>query len=180
MSAPMAKRTHRLPMWAQILLTIVGIGVVLVLVLLYGPREGETDNITGDAIATPTVSVVSSIESTTLKQQFVFKGVNITLNNAALAKSFSDDRKHNGTYTLRVMANTENTSKEVLGIDYTSVVVLVLPSGQTVAPKLVSVKPTQLPGVPQTGFFDFPLNETIPLAQLHIRFGTTDMSLAGQ
>lgn len=179
MSTPMVKK-RRLPVWAQIALTIVVIGIVLAFVLLYAPREGDTDNITGDYAATPTVSVTNSIETARLKQQFDFNGVHISLSQATVATAFSDDHKRNGTYTVRVMANTENRGKEVLGINYTSVVSLILPSGQTVPAKLVSVKPAQLPGQPQTGFFDFPLNEKIPLAQLHIRFGTMDMSLAGQ
>ncbi|HTK08056.1 MAG TPA: hypothetical protein VL485_12865 [Ktedonobacteraceae bacterium] len=179
MSTPSAKKT-RLPVWAQVILTIFVVGIVLVLVLLFGPREGDTDNVTGDYAETPTVSVTNSIETAMLKQQMDFQGVHITLNSATLAEKFSDDRKRAGTYTLRVLANTENTGKEVVGINYTSVVSLVLPSGQTVAAKLVSIKPTQLPGVVQTGFFDFPVSSKIPLAQLHIRFGTTDIPLAGQ
>ena len=56
---------------------------------------------------------------------------------------------------------------------------LILPSGVLVPIKLVSIKPAQLPGVVQTGFFDFPLDSKIPLSQLHMRFDTVDIPLAG-
>jgi hypothetical protein len=171
---------NRLPVWAQIILTIFVISIVVLLVLLFGPREGDTDNVSGDYAVPPTVGISNIIEASSLNQGFDFQGVHITLDSATLAGKFSDDRKPAGSYTLRVLADTKNAGEEVVGVNYISEVRLILPSGQVVAPKLVSIKPTQLPGVDQNGFFDFPLNSKISLAQLHLRFGTTDFSLGGQ
>ncbi len=179
MSTQPAKKT-RLPLWAQIILTIFVCAIVLILVLLFGPREGDVDNVSGDYAVPPTVGITNVIEATNLNQQFNLRGVQITLNTATLAGKFTDDRKINGIYTLRVLADTKNPGKDVIGINYTSIVHLILPSGQEVPIKLVSIKPAQLPGVVQSGFFDFPLNSKIPLSQLHVRFDTVDIPLGGQ
>jgi hypothetical protein len=175
---PSAKKT-RLPVWAQIILTIFSCCIVVILVLLFGPREGDTDNVSGDYAATPTVGITNIVETNTLNHQFDFRGVQISLTTVTLASKFTDDRKLVGTYTLRVLADTKNPGQDVIGIDYTSVVHLILPSGAVVPIKLVSIKPAQLPGVVQTGFFDFPLDSKIPLSQLHMRFDTVDIPLAG-
>ena len=176
MSTSTVKKT-RLPKWAQVILALFVIAIILILALLFGPREGDTDNVSGDYAATPTVGISNVIEEVTLNHQFDFKGVQVSLNSATLAGKFTDDRKRVGQYTLRVLATTKNPGKDVLGVDYTALVHLVLPSGQMVAAKLVSIKPAQLPGVVQSGFFDFPLDNKVPLSQLNLRFGTTDVPL---
>src|SRR6266700_5546685 len=107
MSTPSIKKT-RLPIWAQIILAIFSCCIVVILVLLFGPREGDTDNVTVDYAATPTVGITNVVETNTLNHQFDFRGVQISLNTVTLAGKFTDDRKRIGTYTLRILADTKN------------------------------------------------------------------------
>jgi hypothetical protein len=47
----------------------------------------------------------------------------------------------------------------------------VLPDGQSISPKLVSLAPLFLPGGSQSGFFDFPVNAQVVLSTLMLKMG---------
>ncbi len=154
--------------------TALGVAVILlvtILALRYAPPEGEANNTSGDLPATPTVVVTNLVSSIDIQRQIVYRGVNLSLKKAMLATKFSNDHKRSGNYTLRVLVDTKNSGQDVVGIDYASLVRLVLPDGKTVATKLISVKSIELPDHPQSGFFDFPLaTDQVSLAQLQLCF----------
>ncbi len=145
--------------------------LITILAVLYAPPEGESNNASGDLpLGTPTIVVTNQLNSVAINRDIEFQGVHISLKDVTLAKKFSDDRKRNGNYTLRIGANAINKGKSVLGINYASLVYLVMPDGKKVPTKLISIKADALPGQEQTGFFDFPLSTPISLPDLKVSF----------
>lgn len=165
-------RKKRRPISSRIgvLIAIATIMIVVILVLFYAPPESDSNNVTGDLPATPTLGITNLVETVDMNYVFQYKGVDITITKAMIATNFSDDRKRGGTYTVRVMAKTENKGQNPTGIQYADIVHLALPDGTVIAPKRVSVKPLDMPGRPQTGYFDFPISTKIPLSSLTLRF----------
>jgi hypothetical protein len=153
---------------------LIGVGIIFLMVLgalFFAPPEGDSNNVTGDLPDTPTVSITNLTNTLTMNHAFTYQNVQITVTKAMLATKFSDDRKRGGVYTVRVMVHTENKGQSVVGIQYASLARLVLPDGEVIAPKLVSIHPAELPGQPQTGFFDFPVSRQVDLSSLALRFG---------
>jgi hypothetical protein len=149
------------------------IALVVFLALRYAPPEGETNNVSGDLPATPTVGITNLQQTTVVKRGVFYRGVQIYVTDVLLASKFSDDRKRSGTYTIRVLLQTKNSTQIPVGIDYATIVRLVLPSGQTIEPKYVSIKPVELPNRSQSGFIDFPAAQPIDLSSLTLRFDST-------
>lgn len=152
----------------------IGIGIIAILVVLafFAPPEGESNNVTGDQEATPTVSITNLMGTLAVNRGIDVQGVHITIAKVMQATKFSDDRKRLGTYTVRVLVQAKNTGQSPIGVSYDSLVRLVLPSGQVIQPKYISVKPVLLPNVSQSGFFDFPTSTSLSLSTLQLRFGT--------
>ncbi|GCE13322.1 hypothetical protein [Tengunoibacter tsumagoiensis] len=151
----------------------LGVAIIILVTFLavrYAPPEGEANNTTGDLPETPTVTVTNLLDQVNLKHEVDFQGVHITLSQAMLATHFSNDRKRAGTYTVRIMAQTKNNGSQAVGIDYAQLLDLILPDGSKVKSKYISIKAIQLPDSPQSGFFDFPVNEQVPLADLKLQF----------
>ena len=145
--------------------------LITILAVLYAPPEGESNNVSGDLpLGTPTIVVMNRLDSVAVNRTIEFKGVHITIKDATLATKFSDDRKRSGKYTLRVKADAINKGKSVLGVAYESLVYLVMPGGERVSTKLISIKADALPGQLQSGFFDFPLSMPVSLSDLKIMF----------
>jgi hypothetical protein len=145
--------------------------IITILAVLYAPPEGESNNASGDLpLGTPTIVVTNQLDSVTINHNIEFQGVHISLKNAILAKKFSDDRKRNGNYTLRIEANAINKNNSVVGIDYASLVYLEMPDGKKVPTKLISIKADALPGQLQSGYFDFPLSMPVSLSDLKVIF----------
>jgi len=86
---------------------------------------------------------------------------------------FSDDRKPLGKYTVRVLIHEQPDAsvQAPMGIKYDSLVHLILPGGQSIAPKLISLPPVVLPQETKDGFFDFPVSSQVPLSSLTLRLG---------
>lgn len=145
--------------------------LITILAVLYAPPEGESNNASGDLpLGTPTIVVTNQLDSVAINRDIEFQGVHISIKDAKLAKKFSDDRKRNGNYTLRIAASAINKSNSVLGINYASLVYLVMPDGKKVPTKLISIKADALPDQVQNGYFDFPLSAPVPLSDLKIHF----------
>ena len=145
--------------------------LITILAVLYAPPGGESNNVSGDPpLGTPTIVVTNQLDSVAINRAIEFKGMHITIKDATLATKFSDDRKRNGKYTLRVKADAINKGNSVLGVDYASLISLVLPGGERVSTKLISIKPNALPGQLQSGFFDFPLSTPVSLSDLKVFF----------
>lgn len=145
--------------------------LITILAVLYAPPEGESNNASGDLpLGTQTIVVTNKLDSVAINRDIEFQGVHISIKDATLAKKFSDDRKRRGNYTLRVKADAINKSNSVQGIDYASLVYLVMPDGTKVPAKLISIKADALPGQLQSGYFDFPLSTPISLSDLKVIF----------
>jgi hypothetical protein len=162
----------------------IGVAIIALAVFLalrYAPPEGEANNVTGDLPATPTVSITNLQQTVVVKRDISYKGVQIYVTDVMLASKFSDDRKRSGTYTIRVLLQTKNSAQVPIGIDYASITRLVLPGGQTIEPKYVSVKPVELPNRPQSGFIDFPVAQPVDLSLLALRFDSaTEVPFSGK
>jgi len=145
--------------------------LITILAVLYAPPEGESNNVSGDSPpGTPTVVVTRQLDSTVINRAIEFQGINLAIKDAKLATKFSDDHKRNGVYTLRIEVDAINKGNSVLGVDYASLVYLVMPDGKKVPTKLISIQADALPGQLQSGFFDFPLSTPVSLSDLQIIF----------
>lgn len=158
--------------------TIIGITVIVLAalsIIISGPREAEHDTLFGDE-PTPTIQVTSLLEKANVNRAIDYQGVHVAFGQVMLAKKFSNDRKsvgNVGKYTVRVFIDTKNNSQSSIGIEYASLIYLVLPNGDRISPKLLSVKAAELPGQGQSGFADFPVAEQVSLATLKIQFNST-------
>ncbi len=152
----------------------LGAAIILLITILavrYAPPEGESNNASGDLpLGTPTIVVTKQLDSIAINRDIEFKGVHIAIKDAILATKFSDDHKRNGNYTLRVEVDAINKENSVLGVDYASLVYLVMPDGKKVSTKLISIKADALPGQLQSGFFDFALSTPASLSALKVNF----------
>lgn len=172
---PSKKRNwfSRIPPRVRVILAVgvIATAVVLALLGVLGPREGESDNVTGDLAITPTVVITNQVDAININRSVTVSGLQLTLTKATEATKYSNDRKRAGTYTVRVMVHAQNNGSQPVGVPYDSTVRLVLSDGQVVAPKYISVLPATLPGKSQDGFFDFPVSTRVPLSSLTLRFG---------
>lgn len=148
----------------------VGIGIIALLVVFsfFAPPEGESNNITGDPATVPTVSITNLVSSQPVNRIVTIDRVQISILSVLQARKFSDDRKRIGAYTIRVKVQTKNTQPVPVGIDYASRVRLVLPTGEVLVPKYISVKPVDLPMQGQGGYFDFPVSTSVSLSALQL------------
>jgi hypothetical protein len=167
------KKRPRLSHRAQVIIALVIIGVAVVFAF-FAPSEGDSNNITGDTIPS-TLTVTNLVASMTVKRSFDYNHVYITIVNVLQANKFSDDRKRNGTYTIRVhlTAQTDKGQQSPVGIDYSGISRLRLADGRLIAPKLVDMSPNVLPNQTYTGFMDFPVDSEVNLPGLALQLGNS-------
>ena len=160
----------------QVALALVAISFAVV-VSFFLPKESDPNIGLVNDSTTPTVGVTSPVGMLMINHTVNFHNVHFTVQKAEEAGAFSDDRKRSGNYTVRVYVHTvpDNQVQTAEGIDYASLVHLILPDGQTISPKLTSLLPVVLPGQPGDGFFDFPLAGQLPLTSLSLRLGNDTM-----
>jgi hypothetical protein len=169
------KKRAFLPRRTGTIIAIVVIVLAAISVIASGPREAEHDSLFG-ADPTPTLVVSNLLSKATLHQSLTYQGVHVAFTQALLATTFSDDRKsvgNVGKYTVRIMMSTSNNNQSPVGVDYASLIHLILPNGDKISPKLSSVNAAELPGRPQSGFIDFPVSEKVDLATLKLQFENT-------
>lgn len=156
MSQAPAKKRPLLSYRLRVILFLVGIAVLVVLTLLYAPRERDSANVTGDAIPI-TVTVTNPLGSLTVNRGVDFQSAHITVTRVIQASSFSDDSKRGGKYVVRVelMAQNKSNPQTAIHIDYPSQSRLQLANGQLVMPRLISISPSILPHSTASGFIDF-------------------------
>jgi hypothetical protein len=169
---------RRLSPRTKAILGVLIILIITIIAVLYAPPEGEANNVTGDLPQTPTVVTVNQISAWPIQQSVNLSGLQVSIKSAVLATKFSDDRKRAGTYTLRVLVDTQNTTHNALGYPFDTNVHLILPDGQSVPTKLISLTASSLPQQAQSGYFDFPLQQPVELEQLKLQFaGNSDDTL---
>ena len=172
-TTPIAKKRSlfaRIPPRVRTVLALIVIAIAVVLAF-HGPSEGESDNATGDPAFVPTVGITNQVDALTVNKSVVVQGLHLTVSQVTEAAKFSDDRKRAGNYTVRVMMHTKNSTSQPIGIQYDSYLKLVLPNGQQIAPKYISLLPSTLPNGTRDGYADFPLESQVPLSSLTLRFG---------
>lgn len=167
----MAQIKTKRPLLSHRAKIILALGIILFFVVLsfFLPSEGDSDNVTGDSAVTPTVSITNPVETLTVNRAADVNGIHMTVTHVQEAAAFSDDRKHGGKYTVRVNVHTLNSGQAPVGIDYSSQVRLILPGGQVIAPKYITIAPVALPNQQQDGFFDFPVTSQVDLPSLALR-----------
>ncbi len=150
---------------------VVAIIVVVALFMFYSqfpsanPAKGTFNDFT-TPIATPN-NLVSSVM---VNRSVTVSGLQLTITQVQQAGSFSNANKHSGRYTVRVYLETHNAGQEPADVDFVNRMRLLLPNGQAIAPQVLSIYPLTLPKASQTGFIDFPLQNTVQLASTMIRF----------
>jgi hypothetical protein len=150
---------------------VVAIISVIVLFMVYShfpaanPAKGTFSDFT-TPIATPN----DPISSLTVNRSVTVSGLQLTITKVQQAGSFSDVSRHSGRYTVRVYLETHNSGEEPADVDFVGRMRLVLPDGQAVAPQVLSIYPLTMPKASQAGFIDFPLQNTVQLAGVMVRF----------
>ena len=160
-------------------LTVIAIAVVL---SFLSPIKEQDPNIglINDP-ATATAVMTNPVAALTLSRGADFREIHLTVTKVEEAGAFSDDNKRNGLYTVRVQVHVQPavTMQSPAGYDYASLARLVLPGGQTVAPKLLSLLAVVLPNQPEDGFIDFPVMTRLPLSSLALRLGNNTLVAFG-
>ncbi len=151
---------------------LAGIALMVIIVVFLFPRERDSTIVVGDTVG-PTVAATNFVSTLVVNRGFEYNNVHYTVARVTQASAFSDDHKRAGVYTVRVtmLAHSDSSLQNPIGINYPSLVRLVLPDGQSISPKLVSLAPLFLPGGTQSGFFDFPVNSQVVLSTLMLKMG---------
>jgi hypothetical protein len=172
MSEPQKKKRFQLSGRARIIAALAVITLLVVIVVFFFPRERDSTIVIGDTVG-PTVTAKNLVSTLTVNHSFDYNNVHYTVARVSQASAFSDDHKPAGVYTVRVemQARSDSSLQAPIGIEYPTLVRLILPDGQSISPKLVSLSPLILPGGSQSGFFDFPVNTQLDLSTLVLKMG---------
>ena len=160
----------------RVTLALVVIGLSVVLVLLGGSREADPTVGLGTDPNPPTVGITNPVATLLVNHDTTYRDVHITVTKVQEATAFSDDRKHDGLYTVRVNIHLQPDASlhSSLGINFASLVSLMLSDGQVVAPKLLTIYPVILPQKATDGYVDFPISTSVNLGSLTLRIGPTN------
>ena len=172
MSQTQNKKRVNLSPGVRVTLALAGIALLVIIVVFLFPRERDSTIVIGDTVG-PTVTATNFVGTLAVNRSFDYNNVHYTIARVSQASAFSDDHKPAGVYTVRidVQASSDSSLQSPIGINYPSLVRLVLPDGQSISPKLVSLAPLFLPGGSQSGFFDFPVNTQVVLSTLVLKMG---------
>jgi hypothetical protein len=173
MSQTQDKKCISLSPKARVVVALAAIAILVLIVIFIFPRERDSTIVIGDTVG-PNVTATNFISTLAVNRSFDYNNVHYTVARVSQASAFSDDHKPAGVYTVRVdvQANSDSNLRNPIGINYPSLVRLVLPGGQSISPKLVSLAPLFLPGGSQSGFFDFPVNTQVVLSTLVLKMGS--------
>jgi len=162
----------------RVILAIVFIAIAVVVSFSLPKDQDPNIGLINDP-APPTVGVTRPVGSIVVNRSAVYRNITIMVTKVEEAGAFSDDRKRAGLYTVRVSVHVQpgNTIQTPVGIEFASLARLVLPNGQVISPKLVTVLPVVFPKQAQDGFFDFAVSSQVPLSPLVLQVGT-DSSVA--
>jgi len=167
------KRMLKIPR-VRVILALVAIGLVTV-IAFFAPKEPDPNIGLNNDPAAPTIGITNPVGSLTVNRSLTYNNVQFTVTQTQEAGAFSDDRKRTGMYTVRVQVHVQ-PGKQVqspVGIDFASLVHLILPNGQSVSPKLVNLSPVVLPQQSSDGYFDFPVSTQISLSTLTLTMGSS-------
>ena len=162
----------------RVILAIALIGIAVIFSFFLPKEQDPNIGLTTDSVP-PTVGITRPVGSIVVNRGVVYQDVTIMVTKVEEAGAFSDDHKRAGIYTVRVSVHVQpgESIQSPVGIEYVSLVRLVLPDGEVVSPKLISILPIVLPKQAKDGFFDFPVSTQEPLSSLTLRVGS-DSSVA--
>lgn len=160
------------------ILAIVFITIAVVLSFFLPKEQDPNIGLTTDSVS-PTVGLTRPVGDVVVNRSIDYRDITIMVTKVEEAGAFSDDHKRAGAYTVRVHIHVQpgDTIQAPVGIEYATLIRLVLPDGQVVSPKLVTVLPVVLPKQANDGFFDFPVSSQVSLSSLALQVGT-DTSVA--
>ncbi len=177
MSQPLPKKRPLLSPRARVIVALAIIALLVVLAFFLPPEGGST-NVTGDTIPS-TPAVTNFVSTMAVNRSVDFNNVHFTITQVTQAAAFSDDRKQAGAYTVRVeMQARSDSNSQAIGIDYLSLARLLLPGGQAIQPKLISIAPLVVPNQTQSGYIDFPVNTRVDLSSLMLRLGQSTVAFS--
>jgi hypothetical protein len=173
MSQTENKKRINLSPRARVITALTAIAILVLIVVFFFPRERDSTIVIGDTVG-PTVTATNFVGTLVVNRSFDYENVHYTVASVTQASAFSDDHKPAGVYTVRVQvqASSDSSLQNPIGINYPALVRLVLPDGQSISPKLVSLAPLFLPGGSQSGYFDFPVNTKLVLSTLALKMGS--------
>src|SRR5271169_479385 len=121
------KRIHLSPR-ARVILAVASIALLVLIVFFFFPREQDSTIVIGDTVG-PTVTATNFVGTLAVNRSFDYNNVHYTVARVSQASAFSDDLKPAGVYTVRVdmQANSDSSLQNPIGINYSSLVRLVLP-----------------------------------------------------
>jgi hypothetical protein len=160
----------------RVVLAIALIAIAVILSFFLPKEQDPNIGLTTDTVP-PTVGITHPVGSILVNRSVVYRDITIMVTKAEEAGAFSDDHKRAGVYTVRVRVHVQpgDTIQSPVGIDYATLVRLVLPDGQVISPKLVTVLPIVLPKQAKDGFFDFPVPAQESLSALTLRVGSDNI-----
>ena len=97
---------------AKVILALAVISIFVVLAFFL-PSEGDSNNITGDSATTPTFTITHLVATLTVSRSVELSSVHFTVTQVQEAAAFSNDRKHGGTYTVRVYIQALNRGEKI-------------------------------------------------------------------
>ena len=137
---------------ARVVLAIVGIGIAVILSFFLPKEQDPNIGLTTDSVK-PTVGISRPVGSIMVNRSVVYRDVTIMVTKVEEAGAFSDDRKRAGIYTVRVSVHVQpgDTIQSPIGIEYATLVRLVLPDGEVISPKLITILPIVIPNQAKIG-----------------------------
>ncbi|TMD68294.1 MAG: hypothetical protein E6I91_04800 [Chloroflexi bacterium] len=165
----------------KVILAIVFIAIAVVVSFSLPKEQDPNIGLTNDP-ATATVGVTRPVGSMIVNRSVVYRDITIMVTKVEEAGAFSDDRKRAGLFTVRVSVHVQpgDTIQTPVGIEFATLVRLVLPNGQVISPKLATVLPIVFPKQAKDGFFDFAVPSQVPLSPLVLQVGTASSVAFGQ
>jgi hypothetical protein len=160
------------------ILAVAFIAIAVVLSFFLPKEQDPNIGLTTDSVS-PTVGLTRPVGDVVVNRSIDYRDITIMVTKVEEAGAFSDDHKQAGTYTVRVHIHVQpgDTIQAAVGIEYATLIRLVLPDGEVVSPKLITVLPVVFPKQANDGFFDFPVSSQVSLSSLALRVGT-DTSVA--
>ena len=117
----------------RIIAALAGIAFMVIVVVFFFPRERDSTIVIGDTVG-PTVTATNFVGTLAVNRSFDYNHVHYIIERVTQASAFSDDHKPEGVYTVRidVQASSDSNLQNPIGINYPSIVRLVLPDGQSI------------------------------------------------
>src|SRR5579863_5124578 len=131
-------------------------------------NTGSNGN-TGNSV-TPTAVPLSTVQ---INQMFTYASVQYTITNVEEASSYADDANPSTPVTLRINLKEQNSTTGTVFVSFGDALRLILPDKTSVTPGQSQQSGIISQAVSRTNWIDFPLQSSIPIAQLTLQVGTS-------